>query len=131
MRDQFPTAFVAVTGALHAAAITFAGLGEGVSPLAAEVARWLVAAIYVASVVHVAIRGGREWASRVLLAAPAALALGLVAGATTLAALWGTRTGTPLGVLAACALPAAVAALIAPALGAIARKAVVLEHNEP
>lgn len=130
MRRHFPVGFVVATATLHAAAVAFAGLGADLSPVAANTARWLVAAIHVGSVIHLAVRGGSEWVSQVLLAAPLALALGLMAGAAVLSAFWGTRPGTPLTIITACALPAVVAALVAPALGAITRKAIVLEQGE-
>lgn len=130
MTRQLPPLFMGVTAVLHAAAVAFAGLGDEVSPPLANAARWLVAVIYTGSVIHLAVRGGAEWASLVLTAAPIALAVGLALGAAALAAGWGTRPGSPLVILTACALPAVVAALIAPALGAVVRRAVILERTD-
>ena len=118
-------AFVLVVAAMHASAITLAGLGDAVAPRAALAARWLVALFYLASVAWLAVRRDAEWTSSVLVGPPIALAIGLVAGMVALQAGWGGRPGSPLVVLTACALPAVAVAIVAPALGALLRRALV------
>ena len=114
-----------IVAAMHAAAIALAGLGDGVAPRAALAARWMVALIYLGSVAWLAVRRDVNWTSSVLVGPPAALAIGLVAGMVALQVGWGGRPGSPLIVLTACALPAVAVAILAPALGALLRRALV------
>jgi hypothetical protein len=123
-RELSPT-FVIIVAAMHAAAVAFAGLGDSAAPRAALAARWLVAIIYLASVAWLAVRRDVNWTSSVLVAPPLALAIGLVAGMVALTLGWGGRPGSPLVVLTACALPAVASAIVAPALGALLRRALV------
>ena len=117
--------FVVLVGAMHAAVIAFVGLGETVAPRAAPAARWLVAIIYLGSVAWLAVRRETEWTSSVLVGPPLALAIGLVGGMIVLQFNWGARPATPLLVFTACALPAVAIAIVAPALGALLRRALV------
>ena len=125
MNRPLAPGFVAVVSALHAASVTFAGLGDVIAPKAAVAARWLVAVIYVGSVAWLAVRRDTEWTSAVLAGPPLALAIGLAVGMIALQFGWGTRPGSPLIVLTACTLPAVAVAVIAPALGALLRRALV------
>ena len=121
--------FVILVGFLHAAAVAFAGLGGEVSARGAFAARWVVALLYVGSVAWIALRRDIEWPSSVLVGPPLALALGLVSGMIALQFGWGTRPGSPLVILTACALPAVAVAVIAPVLGALARRALAPEET--
>lgn len=131
MRRTFSPAFLATTAILHATMIAVAGLGAGAAPAAASAARWAVALIYVGSVVYLALRPEAEWPTDALMAPPAALGLGLVLGAIVLQVGWGERPGSPLLVLTACALPAVAAAVFAPAVGALMRRAFLPEETSP
>ena len=123
--------FVITVAVMHAAAVSFAGLGDVIAPRAALLARWMVALIYLGSVAWLAVRREVEWTSSVLVGPPLALAIGLVGGATALQFGWDGRPGTPLLVLTACALPAVAIAIIAPALGALLRRALVPGETSP
>ena len=125
MTPVLSPSFVIVVAAMHAAAVALAGLGDNVAPRAALAARWLVAIIYLASVAWLAVRRDVNWTSSVLVGPPLALAVGLVAGTVALQFGWADRPGSPLVVLTACALPAVAVAIIAPALGALLRRALV------
>ena len=131
MRRPFSPAFLATTAILHAATIAFAGLGADAAPAAAFAARWAVSLIYVGSVIHLALRRDAEWPTDALMAPPAALGLGLVFGAIALQIGWADRPGSPLLVLTACALPAVAAAIFAPAVGALMRRAFLREEMSP
>lgn len=125
MMRPFEPAFIFWVAAMHASAVAFAGLGGGAAPRAAEMARWCVALIYLGSVAFVAMRRDAEWTASVLAGPPLALAAGLVTGMVALQFGWGARAGSPLVVLTACALPAVAVAIVAPAIGAILRRALV------
>ena len=131
MSRSVPSVFVLIVGVAHAAAITFAGLGDVIAPRAALASRWLVALIYLGSVAWLAVRQDSEWTSSVLVGPPIALAIGLVGGMIALQFGWGDRPSTPLVVLTACALPAVAIAVIAPALGALLRRALVPGGTSP
>jgi hypothetical protein len=125
MSPVLSPSFVIVVAAMHAAAVALAGLGDSVAPRAAVGARWLVALVYLASVAWLAVRRDVNWTSSVLVGPPLALSIGLIAGMVALQFGWGERPGSPLIVLTACALPAVAVAIIAPALGALLRRALV------
>jgi len=131
MKRSFSTAFIVIVGVMHAAAVAFAGLGDVIAPRAASAARWLVAIIYLGSVAWLAVRRETEWTSSVLVGPPAALAIGLVMGMIVLQFGWDGRPGTPLLILTACALPAIAIAIVAPALGALLRRALVPGESSP
>ncbi len=128
---ELPVAFILVVGSMHAAALAFAGLGDAVAPRGVLAARWLVAIIYLGSVGWLAVRRDTEWTASVLTGPPAALAVGLIAGMTILQFGWGDRPGSPLIVLTACALPAVASAIIAPAFGALLRRAFAPRETVP
>ena len=131
MSRAAPGGFVLATAVLHATMVAFAGLGAGAAPAAAVAARWAVAIIYVGSVVHLALRRGSDWPTDALVAPPAALGIGLILGAIALQGGWGDRPGSPLLVLTACALPAVVVAVFAPAIGALVRRTFLPEETTP
>jgi hypothetical protein len=131
MKRSSSTAFIAIVGVMHAAAVAFAGLGDAIAPRAAIAARWLVAIIYLGSIAWLAVRRETEWTSSILVGPPVALATGLVIGMIALQFGWGGRPGTPLLILTACALPAVAIAIVAPALGALLRRALVPGESSP
>ena len=128
MKTVLPVGFISVVALLHASTLAFAGLGGTFAPELASAARWGVAVVYLGSVAYLAAGRDTEWTSSVLVAPPLALAIGLVAGMVVLQFGWNGRAGSPLSTLTACALPAVAAAIIAPALGALLRRALV--HGE-
>ena len=131
MTTRFPLRFILVVAAMHAATVAFAGLGGVVAPRPALAARWLVAIIYIASVGWLAVRREAEWTSAVLVGPPVALAIGLLVGMIVLQLGWGARPGSPLVILTACALPAVASAIVAPAFGALLRRALVPGETTP
>lgn len=128
MKTVLPAGFIIVVALLHASALALAGLGGTVAPELAAAARWGVAMVYLGSVAYLAAGRDTEWTSSVLVAPPLALAIGLVVGMVVLQFSWDGRAGSPLATLTACALPAVAAAIVAPALGVLVRRALV--HGE-